>query len=140
MTATETTGWRDESLSRRHREYGFDLPATDLDLVMVEYHHGKAMALVDYKLDSPRPTDPWPISRAKANYRAISDLGTRARVPVFVTLYPRSMEWFEADPLNDLAEAWVARRTRMSEFAWVTLLYQMKAMPVPREVAAILRR
>jgi hypothetical protein len=49
MSASERTGWRDESVSRRHRKWGFDCPATDLDFMLLEYNHGAPVAVVDYK-------------------------------------------------------------------------------------------
>lgn len=36
-------------LSHRHREWGHDCPAVDLDFVLAEYNHGVAVAIVDYK-------------------------------------------------------------------------------------------
>jgi hypothetical protein len=36
-------------LSDRHREWGDDCPMVDLDYLLVEYNHGTAVAIVDYK-------------------------------------------------------------------------------------------
>lgn len=39
MSLMERTGWRDERLSRRHREWGFDCPMVDCDFIAVEFDH-----------------------------------------------------------------------------------------------------
>ena len=44
----ERTGWRDEALSKRHRDWGWDCPAIDIDFLMIEYDKGKSVALVEY--------------------------------------------------------------------------------------------
>lgn len=49
MLATERTGWRDEALSKRHREWGQNCPAVDMDFLMCEFNHGVPVALIDYK-------------------------------------------------------------------------------------------
>lgn len=36
-------------LSRRHRKWGDDCPAVDLDFLLCEYNHGISVAIVDYK-------------------------------------------------------------------------------------------
>jgi hypothetical protein len=45
----ERTEWRDLELSKRHREWGLNCPAVDIDFLMVEYYYGKPVALIDYK-------------------------------------------------------------------------------------------
>jgi hypothetical protein len=42
----ERSGWRDLELSGRHRRWGWDCPAVDLDFLFLEYDKGKAVALV----------------------------------------------------------------------------------------------
>lgn len=49
MSAYERSGWRDMELSGRHRIWGFNCPAVDLDFLMVEYNLGIAIAVVEYK-------------------------------------------------------------------------------------------
>ena len=41
----ETHGFRDESISRRHRMYGFNCPAADLDFLLVEFKDRKSTRL-----------------------------------------------------------------------------------------------
>ena len=47
--APERTGWRDEKISLRHRMWGFDCPAVDVDFVMVEFDRARVVAIVEYK-------------------------------------------------------------------------------------------
>ncbi len=35
----ERTGWRDEKISQRHREWGYNCPAVDLDFEVVDRVH-----------------------------------------------------------------------------------------------------
>jgi len=48
-TRPERTQWRDQKLSERHRAWGFNCPAIDIDFLMVEFHTGKPVAIIDYK-------------------------------------------------------------------------------------------
>lgn len=73
----ERTGWRDIELSKRHRCWGWNCPAIDLDLVLLEYDRGKAVAIVEYKHERTPlqfPTHP--------SYQALIDLADRAGLPV----------------------------------------------------------
>ena len=45
----ERTNWRDEALSQRHRQWGWNCPGLDLDFVFLEYDKGRAVAVVEYK-------------------------------------------------------------------------------------------
>ena len=45
----ERTNWRDQEISKRHRLWGDDLYAVDVDFCMVEYYSRRGVLLVDYK-------------------------------------------------------------------------------------------
>ena len=65
----ERTGWRDARISARHRLWGFNCPSVDLDFLLVEYHLGKPVGLVEYKhyqAQEPNVIHP--------TYRALIDL------------------------------------------------------------------
>ena len=82
MSRNERTGWRDEALSQRHRRYGWDCPAVDLDFLLLEYDHGKASAIIEYKNEHA------PIQYAShPTYQALIDLGNRADLPVIAARY-----------------------------------------------------
>ena len=123
----ERTGWRDQGISERHRRWGWDCPAVDLDFLMLEYDRGKAVAIVEYKNEHARPQ-----YRTHPTYRALIDLGNRAEMPVFGVRYADDWSWWRVTPLNDLARKWVPNQTRMAEKEWITLLYRIRGTEVPQ--------
>jgi hypothetical protein len=46
---TESTGWRDSWISDKHRSWGYDLPASDIDFMLLEYDNMKPITLVEHK-------------------------------------------------------------------------------------------
>ena len=78
LVAQERSGWRDEGISLRHRKWGWDCPAVDIDFLLIEYDHGKAIALVEYKNEhAPRQR-----GATSASHRAIADLASKAGLPL----------------------------------------------------------
>ena len=125
----ERTGWRDLRLSERHRRWGWDCPAVDLDFLFLEYDKGKAVALVEYKHElalvqhSTHPT-----------YQAMIDLGNRASIPVFGVRYADDFTWWRVTPLNSWAKTFCEEQTTMSEEEWVTFLYHIRGYELPDSV------
>ena len=126
---SERTGWRDLGLSERHRRWGWDCPAVDLDFLFLEYDRGKATALVEYKHEAAAPQYP-----THPTYQAMIDLGNRAGIPVFGVRYAGDFSWWRVTPLNALARGWVAKQELMTERAWVSLLYKIRGYELPAEV------
>jgi hypothetical protein len=127
----ERTGWRDLRLSQRHRRWGWNCPAIDLDFLLLEYDRGKAVAIVEYKHE--RAPLQFPMH---PSYQALIDLGDRAGVPVFACRYADDFTWWRAIPLNRTAKQWMTDRSRMSEPEWVGFLYRMRGYELPPEVFA----
>ena len=125
----ERTGWRDQRLSERHRRWGWNCPAVDLDFLMLEYDRGKAVAVVEYKNVHAAPQYP-----IHPTYRALIDLGNRAGLPVFGVRYADDFSWWRVTPLNDLAKKWVPQQTRMTEEEWVTVLFRIRGTEVPPDL------
>ena len=127
----ERTGWRDLRLSERHRRWGWDCPAVDLDFLFLEYDKGKAVALVEYKHElalvqhSTHPT-----------YQAMIDLGNRASIPVFGVRYADDFTWWRVTPLNSWAKTFCEEQTTMTEEEWVTFLYHIRGYELPYSVFA----
>ena len=133
----ERTGWRDLRLSERHRRWGWDCPAVDLDFLFLEYDKGKAVALVEYKHElalvqhSTHPT-----------YQAMIDLGNRASIPVFGVRYADDFTWWRVTPLNSWAKTFCEEvglsqsATTMTEEEWVTFLYHIRGYELPDSVFA----
>lgn len=143
--AQERTGWRDEGVSRRHRLWGFDCPAVDLDFVLVEYDRCRVAALVEYKHERAAPCDPQTHS-----IRAMINLADVARVPMIGCRYAADYSWWRPMPLNAHARALLPRTPApwtgavddfaMPESEFVALLYRMRGRECPVEVLAQLGR
>ena len=125
----ERSGWRDLELSERHRRWGWNTPAVDLDFLFLEYDKGKAVALVEYKHE--RAAIQW---ASHPTYQAMIDLGTRAGIPVFATRYPSDFSWWRVVPLNSFAKWWIAERAEMNERQWVSFLYRIRGYKAPAEI------
>lgn len=125
----ERTGWRDLSLSERHRHWGWDCPAVDLDFLFLEYDKGKATAIVEYKHESAKPQ-----YKSHPTYQALIDLATRAGVPCIACRYANDFSWWKITALNKEAEKWIPETSIMSEAEWVRLLYKIRGYEVPQNV------
>jgi hypothetical protein len=125
----ERTGWRDMRLSERHRHWGWDCPAVDLDFLFLEYDKGQPVALVEYKHERAAPQ--W---ASHPTYQAIINLGNRAQLPVFAVRYADDFSWWRVVPLNEQAKQWLSERQEMTEKEWVTLLYRMRGYDLPEDI------
>lgn len=125
----ERSGWRDLGLSDRHRRWGWDCPAVDLDFLFLEYDKGKAVALVEYKHERAA------IQHAiHPTYQAMIDLGNRASIPVFACRYKNDYSEWIVTPLNGIARKFLSERKAMTEREWVSFLYEIRGYSVPKEV------
>jgi len=125
----ERTGWRDLALSQRHRRWGWDCPAVDLDFLFLEYDKGKAVAVVEYKHERALPQYP-----SHPTYLAMIDLCDRAKIPCIACRYANDFTWYKASALNLLAKRWLPRPITMTERDWVTFLYKIRGYELPPEV------
>lgn len=126
---TERTGWRDLGLSERHRQWGWDCPAVDLDFLFLEYDRGKATALVEYKHERAQPQ-----LASHPTYQALIDLGTRAGIPVFAVRYADDYSWWRVVPLNAAAREWVPERCEMTEREYISMLYRVRGYEAPERL------
>lgn len=122
----ERNGWRDEAISRRHRQWGFDCPMVDIDFLCAEYNHSKTVALVEYKNENAELQHP-----AHPSYRALRDLCDRAKLPFFAARYATDLSWYKVTPLNGLAKSFIPIQKTMSEVEWVTFLYKLRGCKLP---------
>lgn len=127
MTAHERTGWRDGEISKRHRAWGFNCPATDLDFMLLEFNHGVPVAVVDYKHHAK--ADPL-VDLHENAVQALSSLYDERgeNLPFFVARYWPGTWAFKALGMNGRARSWLppGRWTAMTEQQWVTGLYRMR--------------
>jgi hypothetical protein len=142
MTQEERTGWRCQEISERHRKWGWNSPAVDLDFPMIEYNFGRAVAVVEYK--HHRNFEGSAIRLSGPNYKALSDFHDKDgnQHPFFVVRYWPDEQWrlevmagnLQATRLLNehhagtltldiaLPGGWV----HMSERQWVTFLHKIR--------------
>ena len=99
----ERTGWRCEKISRRHREWGYNCPAVDLDFLVAEYNHGKPVALVEYKDIHARQPD-----LRHPTYKALIELANNyapGPLPFLIAFYDPETWRFRITPMNAAAVA-----------------------------------
>jgi hypothetical protein len=130
----ERTGWRDTSLSLRHRLWGKNCPATDIDFL--EYDSGRGVALCEWKHERAAPYE-----SLDANMRARRHLADAAKLPFFVIIRADDCSWFEVIPENNKAEEIMARADitdksyrAESEVEFVGFLYWLRGRRIPQEV------
>lgn len=122
----ETHGFRDEGISRRHRMWGFNCPAADLDFLMVEYNIGKPVALVEYKYYLHKITDfRHPTYRA---LQCLADEHSSGALPFIVSLYSRDDWSFRVYCVNEAAKKHFTSGEHLSEYEYVQRLYRMRRM------------
>lgn len=126
---TERTGWRDQSLSARHRLWGYDCPAVDIDFLLVEYNAGKVCGLVEYKNEHANIGN-----TSGKTFQALIDLGDRAKCPVFVCWYADDFSWFAVKPMNRAAKRIMPHNYRLSERQYVSFLYHLRGLEAPEDV------
>lgn len=130
----ETTGWRDDNLSARHRSWGVNCPATDLDLTLVEFNWRVPVAIIDYKhgnsKDSIRD-----IVRTDA-VQAQLKLAEMANIAFAVVMYWRQPWQFKTYPGNEKARQWFKTGELLSELEFVRILHKIRNFELPDKVAA----
>ena len=124
----ERTGWRDQNLSERHRLWGWDCPAVDLDFLFLEYDRGKATALVEYKHEKARPQ-----TAAHPTYQAMIDLSNRAGIPIFACRYKGDFSRFQVTSLNSKARDFLPERQNMTESGWISFLYMVRGRKISQQ-------
>lgn len=141
MSAEERSGWRDEALSLRHREWGFDCPAVDIDFLLIEYDKAEPRALIEYKNQHAQP-----IEMKNPSIRAIKKLADDAQLPALLVRYADDFSWWKVRPLNENAKGYVSpyfasRRMGenrddilVNEIEYVAILYSMRDRQMPQSV------
>lgn len=135
MSQEERSGWRDEQISRRHRSWGFNVPAVDIDFLLAEYDNRRPVAIIDYK---HYLNESWRCDRS--NIEALSHFYAEdgSQLPFFVVRYKPSTVWqFKPHPVNTAGSA-VADSFSLGygnkvlmEPEYVAWMYRMRGRPVP---------
>ena len=143
MTSNEQHFKRDAWLSQRHRLWGYNVPAMDIDFLMVEYDKCVPKALIDYKHEHAA------IDLTNVGARTLCKLGDMAHIPAFIVRYGHSNQdgwwgeiaedsipWFEIWPLNEIARKQTLwNNKRIDEHAMVEFLYELRGRTIPKEVS-----
>jgi len=109
----EQKEWRDDWISERHRTWGYDLPATDIDFMLVEYTGDRPVALIEYKTTGSIDYVGW--LKVLRGHRPVSNLATEANLPSFIVAYDIQTVTFYLRGTNQLAEQ------HQSQMTWLTL-------------------
>jgi hypothetical protein len=126
MSGFERTGWRDESISRRHREWGFNCPAVDLDFVVAEYNIGKPVGLVEYKHYMAQiPNVLHPTYRALT---ALADGYKEGPLPFLIAFYWPDVWAFKITPVNEYAKGHFYIGEMLTELEFVRRLYKLRSL------------
>lgn len=133
----ERSGWRDEEISRRHRDWGVACSAFDVDFLLVECMYARPLALIEYKKqDAPDPT--------RAQLGALRTLATNAGIAFYVVWYTAGCTHFMVEPGNDKAWHLVRggdpARTWWDEYTFVEFLHRIRGVSAPPDVLAGLYR
>jgi hypothetical protein len=125
MTSYERTDWRDQEISHRHRDWGFNCPSVDLDFLMVEYNLGKPVAIVEYKHRNAQfPNIKHP------TYRALRSLADSACIPFFIAFYWPEIWAFKVIPVNEISMELYDETKIYTEREYVESLYKIRAKSI----------
>jgi|GEM_PF-597411 len=139
----EMRGYRDNWLSGRHRNWGVDVPMTDLDMLVTEFDTGKVVALVEYKCGVTDNGYVLPAPNlSQMTYKALADMASRADLFFFVVYYYKGTQTFKVYPANQKALDLASGRTEIvfSEEEWVERLYRIRRREMPDEIRATLNK
>ncbi len=108
-------------MSDRHRKWGWDCPAVDIDFLMLEYDTGLPVALVEYKHERAKMQSP-----SHPSYKALSELGDRAGIPFFAVRYADDFSWWKVIPLNKVSLSITQDRVQYTEQEYVKFLMGLR--------------
>ena len=132
----ERTHWRDEKISSRHREWGFNCPMVDIDFLVVEYDLSEPKAIIEYKhenavIDFTKLTT---MGMATQSYRALEKLASASNIPFFVVKYNDAFSDWRITPMNKEANNIEIKKEYLTESEYVELLYKIRGRPLPEEI------
>jgi len=144
MSANENHYKRDAIISQRHRSWGLDCPAMDVDFMLIEYDRLKAIAIIDYKHENST------INTNSAGARVMANLADRAGIIACIVVYGHSEYdknglwaaptensdmWFNVIPLNAEAIERQPRKQKLTEVEYVSWLYDTRGRVIPAKLA-----
>jgi len=138
-TRPERTQWRDQKLSERHRKWGFNCPAIDIDFLMIEFHVGKPIAIVDYKRYTGSIKN---LNQKSIN--AISTLANNSNIPFFVVFYWDNIWAFQITAINNIAknilqQHKIDKNKILTEQQYVSFLYKLRNIKLTKEEEKLIK-
>lgn len=133
MSSYERTGWRDQRISQRHRTWGFNCPAVDLDFLVAEYNIGKPVGLIEYKhFNAKIPDTLHPTYRALT---ALADGHSDGPLPFLIVYYWPDIWAFRVTPVNDCSKRNFKPDEILSELDFVKRLYRLRSLTLTKYLA-----
>lgn len=129
LVRAERTGWRDQEISQRHRMWGWNCPAVDLDFLMVEYNVGRPVGLIEYKHYRAKKPD-----ILHPTYRALAELADVANLPFLVAFYWPESWSFCVLPVNEYAKKHYTDWQPLSEREYVAGLYKLRRLKLAETI------
>lgn len=134
----ERTNWRDGEISKRHRLWGFNCPAVDLDFLVAEYNMGEPVAVIEYKHHlAQMPNFNHPTYRA---LKCLADGYSKSPLPFLAVFYWPEIWAFKTYPVNQSATDEFIEGEVLSEYEFVRRLYRLRRLVLTRELAGKLNR
>lgn len=129
IVTNEKLGYRDLDLNDRHRLWGWNCPAVDIDLLFIEYNAGIPVALVEYKHENCKA-----IQSSHPSYKAMIYLADCAKIPMIACQYSADFSTWRPIPLNDHARQYLPEKKPLTERQWVELLYTIRGFKAPDSI------
>lgn len=134
----EITGWRDAELSARHRDYGINCPAADIDLLLVEFNYGLPVALIEYKRYTVEiPSLEHPTYRA---IRSLADNYSPGPLPFVIAHYWPKYWTYKLTAVNAAAQELWPETVILTEYEYVRSLYLLRRRALADEIGPKLVR
>jgi hypothetical protein len=139
QTKPERTQWRDQRLSERHRKWGFNCPAIDIDFLMIEFHEGFPVAIIDYKRYTGSINN-----LHQKSIKAISTLANNSKIPFFVVFYWDDVWAFQIKAMNNIAknilhQHKIEENKILTEQQYVYFLYKLRNIKLSKEEEELIK-
>jgi hypothetical protein len=118
---------RDVGLKVEHERWGSNLPAVDIDHLVIEYSHCQPKALIEYKYEKVGVLE-W----KNGGFIALVKLGEMAKLPVFVVKYTKNYDWWIVYGMNALAREVLGQEVvKMQRRQYIKFMYKLRGIEVP---------
>lgn len=120
------TNYTELEAMNRHREYGYDVPCTDIDCI--EYDYGTPVAMIEYKHFRAQPVD---LESMHPTTRTKLVMANAVEIPFFIVRYWPKTWTYKITPVNDIAKNITNKSRLVSEQKYVKMLYWLRNKKMP---------